>query len=199
VCINSTCWFLTSAQFRSTGHVIRVNDGRLPKVIFYSELKDGTRSRGGQRKCYKDLFKVNTKWCDMVVVRNDLEALALNTVGWQSCYKSALLQFEANRVLTIETKTAARKTGTHRTADSFLCDVCGQPCASRIISSAHRWTHCPWDPSCRRLTPHNYTCCQLHILAEVTRRSADVLQMFGEAHNHDTPNVLCDSGSSKML
>jgi len=116
--------------------VIRVNDVRLPKVIFYSELKDGTRSRGGQRKCHKDLFKVNMKWCDMV--QNDLEALALNTVGWQSCYKSALLQFEANRVLTIETKSAARKTGTHWTADSFLCDVWGQPCASRIISSAHR-------------------------------------------------------------
>jgi len=83
VCINNTCWFLTSAQFRSTGHVLRMNDDRLPKVIFYSKLKDGTRSRGGQRKCYKDLFKVNMKWCDMV--RNDLEALALNRVMLQEC------------------------------------------------------------------------------------------------------------------
>ena len=39
---------LTAAQFRWTGHVIRINDDRLRKVSFYSELKDGTRSHGGQ-------------------------------------------------------------------------------------------------------------------------------------------------------
>ena len=50
----------------ATGHVIRMNDDRLPKVILYSELKDGTRSRGGQRKGYKDLLKANMKRCDMV-------------------------------------------------------------------------------------------------------------------------------------
>jgi len=44
---------LIAAQFRWTGHVIRMNNGRLPKIIFYSELKDGARARGGQRKRYK--------------------------------------------------------------------------------------------------------------------------------------------------
>ena len=44
--------FVTAAQFHWTGHVIRVNDGRLPKVIFYSELRDGTRSRCG--RCLDD-------------------------------------------------------------------------------------------------------------------------------------------------
>jgi len=67
------------SEFRWTGHVIRMNDDRLPKVIFCSEFKDGTHSRGGQRKRYKDPLKANMKRCDMLP--NNLEALALNGTG----------------------------------------------------------------------------------------------------------------------
>ena len=56
-----------------------MNDDKLPKVIFYSEFKDGTHSRVGQRKRYKNPLKANMKWCDMVP--NNLEALALNRTG----------------------------------------------------------------------------------------------------------------------
>ena len=42
--------FLIKAQFRWTGHVIRKDENRLPKTIFYSELANGARSCGGQRK-----------------------------------------------------------------------------------------------------------------------------------------------------
>jgi len=45
---------LVAAQFRWTGHVIRMSNDRLPKITFYSELKDGARSRGDQRMRYKD-------------------------------------------------------------------------------------------------------------------------------------------------
>jgi len=38
---------MIAAQFRWTGHVIRMSNDRLPKIIFYSELKDGARARGG--------------------------------------------------------------------------------------------------------------------------------------------------------
>ena len=50
------------------------------------------------------------KRCDMV--QNNLEALALNMTGWQSRFKSVLLQFKDHSVLTTETKRAARKAGT---------------------------------------------------------------------------------------
>ena len=43
-----------TAQYRWVGHVTRMDDTRLPKIIFYSELEHGTRSRGGQLKRYKD-------------------------------------------------------------------------------------------------------------------------------------------------
>jgi len=51
---------LIAAQFCWTGHVIRTSNDRLPKIIFYSELKDGARARGGQRKRYKDTLNAQT-------------------------------------------------------------------------------------------------------------------------------------------
>jgi len=67
---------LIAAQFRWTGHVIRMNTDRLPKIIFYSELKDGARSRGDQRKRYKDTLKANLKRCSIAPA--DLETQTLH-------------------------------------------------------------------------------------------------------------------------
>jgi len=56
---------LMTAQYRWVGHVTRMDDTRLPKIIFYSELEHGTRSRGGHLKRYKDMLKMNMRVCDM--------------------------------------------------------------------------------------------------------------------------------------
>ena len=66
--------FLLTAQLRWTGHVVRMSDDRLPQIIFYSELQQGTRSCGGQKKPFKDCLKVNLKKCD--IEPNELEDLA---------------------------------------------------------------------------------------------------------------------------
>ena len=44
---------------------LRMDDSRLPKAISCSELEEGTRSRSGQRKRYKDTLKANLKRCDI--------------------------------------------------------------------------------------------------------------------------------------
>ena len=53
--------FLITAQFRWSGHVLRMGDNRLPKAIFCSELEEGARSGGGQRKRYNDTLKANLR------------------------------------------------------------------------------------------------------------------------------------------
>ena len=48
---------LTASQLRWTGHIIRMNDKRFPKAVFYGELATGKRLHGGQWLRYKDEVK----------------------------------------------------------------------------------------------------------------------------------------------
>ena len=52
---------LMRAQLRWVDHVQRMNDNRMPKQIFYSELSSGARNREGQMKRYKDTLKQTLK------------------------------------------------------------------------------------------------------------------------------------------
>ena len=116
--------FLITAQLRWTGKVIRMDDDRLMKTIFYSELEDGTRSRGGQRKRYKDLLKTNKKCCDLPP--NDLAVMAVNRSEWRSCSKNAVQTFEAERgVQTLEAKRSQWKTRHKQTTANHRCNSCG--------------------------------------------------------------------------
>ena len=51
-----------------------MEDNRLPKQVFYSQLEQGTRSHGGQRKRYKDVLKSNLKACRPNIDPHDLES-----------------------------------------------------------------------------------------------------------------------------
>ncbi|XP_049869331.1 uncharacterized protein LOC126369082 [Pectinophora gossypiella] len=52
-------------QLRWCGHVLRMDDSRLPKAVFYSELSSGKRKQGGQYLRYKDVLKRNLVACDI--------------------------------------------------------------------------------------------------------------------------------------
>ena len=71
---------LMTAQYRWVGHVTRMDDTRLPKIIFYSELTHVTRSHGGQLKRYKDMLKVNMRICDMQP--KELEHITSDRWSW---------------------------------------------------------------------------------------------------------------------
>ena len=73
---------LMTAQYRWVGHVTRMDDTCLPKIIFYSELEHGTRSRGGQLKRYKDMLKMNMRVCDMQPKK--LEHITSDRSSWRT-------------------------------------------------------------------------------------------------------------------
>ena len=52
---------ITSNQMRWTGHVVRMDDDRLPKQLLYGELHIGKRPRHKPKKRYKDCIKNNLK------------------------------------------------------------------------------------------------------------------------------------------
>ena len=45
---------LLQMQLRWAGHVTTMEDVRVPKEVFFSELQEGKRDRGAPRKRYKD-------------------------------------------------------------------------------------------------------------------------------------------------
>lgn len=51
---NSVEAIITHAQLPWAGHVRRMDDNRLPKVVIYGELRIGKRKQGGQKiqRCY---------------------------------------------------------------------------------------------------------------------------------------------------
>jgi len=136
------------------------------KAIFCSELEEGTRSRGGQRKRYKDMLKANLKRCD--IAPPAVEELVLDRSVWRSHCKTSVHQFEAGRVRTLETKREQRKTGTYLNAASFPCDVCGvrtflcvedQAMYMHIVALTYQPEFTVIrDPSCRRLSPPRRYC-----------------------------------------
>ena len=48
---------LLQVQLRWAGHVTRMEDVRIPKAVFFSELQEGKRDRGAPRKRYRDQLK----------------------------------------------------------------------------------------------------------------------------------------------
>jgi len=144
---------LMTAQYRWVGQVTRMEDTRLPKITFYSELEHGTRSHGGQLKRYKDMLKTNMRACDLPP--NELEDLTGDRSSWRSSYKKQVSVFERRRILSLQDKRVQRKTGRQLLPDrGFTCDTCSRVCASRIGLISLQRTHLSSrDPSCRRLSP----------------------------------------------
>ena len=134
----SKYWSATDLQL--DGNQGHVDNTRLPKITFYSELEYGTRSHGGQLKRFKDMLKTNMRACDLPP--NELENLTADKSCWQSSFKKQVYDFERRRILSLQDKRVQRKTGRQLSPDcGFSCDTCSRVCASRIGLISHQRTH----------------------------------------------------------
>ena len=82
-------------RLRWVGHVIRMDDDRLPKQLLYGELSTGTRTVGGQLKRYKDCTKKILHACNISPVY--LEPLAKDRQEWRIKSRQGLAHFEEAR------------------------------------------------------------------------------------------------------
>jgi len=73
--------FLLTAQLRWIGHVVKMDNSRLPRMIC-GQLQQGERSRGGQRKQYKDALKANLTMLDINPAH--LESLTGDRTSWRA-------------------------------------------------------------------------------------------------------------------
>ena len=137
---NDTEHHIKRAQLRWSGHLVRIADDRIPKTVFYGELDAGHRTRGGQRKRYKDVLKATLKSCG--IPHNTWETTAIDRTFWRSTCHSGLRDYEEKRCDVLMDKRVRQKViQPSPNIDTFVSHVCGLLCALRIGLHSHNRTH----------------------------------------------------------
>lgn len=123
---------ITTAQLRWTGHIVRMNDNRLPKQLLYGELREGSRNVGGQKLRYKDVIKRHLKRVDCDV--NTWEVTARDRKTWRGVVSSVSEKVERRREEEYNLKSRSR----HGLIQSdIICGRCGRNFVSNAGISSH--------------------------------------------------------------
>lgn len=133
-------------QLRWTGHVVRMPDSRLPKQVLYSQLVEGKRAPGGQKKRFKANIKTNLKKCHIDL--KSWEVMATDRVTWRNTVREGAALFNADLHHAAHDKRRSRKerAATKQvqpklTTTTFPCPHCDGIIGSRIGLYAHLKTH----------------------------------------------------------
>ena len=76
---------LLQGQLRWCGHLVRMKNDRIPRAVFYGQLKEGSRT-GGQKLRFKDTLKSNLKSCNIDI--SNWESYASDRSLWRSYCKN---------------------------------------------------------------------------------------------------------------
>ena len=130
--IHSMTTLLRQRRLRWLGHVRRMEDGRIPKDILYSELAKGKRTAGRPHLRYKDVCKRDLNAID--IDTNSWEDLATDRCGWRQALSAGLEAGERNLQQVAEKNRLRRKRNADRppTNTAFQCLKCSKDCHSRV-------------------------------------------------------------------
>jgi len=132
---------IMKAQLRWAGHVVRMDDSRLPKMVFYCELASGYRKVGRPYKRYKDSLKASLTACN--IPHREWETIATDRSQWRHAVRQGVQNFEDNRLTELEQKRRDRKEKERRPNPSIavVCPTCGRTCASEFGLRSHMRRH----------------------------------------------------------
>ena len=162
---------LMASQLRWTGHIIRVNDSRLPKAVFYGELSKGKRLRGGQRLWYKDVVKRHLKATHITV--DHCETLAQDRQQWRQAIHTVKSHIEEKISQKYQHDHHLRHGFPDASAPIIFCVNCGRGFQSQIglfshqrakhvtnetLHWCHHWTR--WTAKKKKNIPIYYLPCE---------------------------------------
>ena len=122
---------LSQRRLRWIGHVRRMEDGRLPKDVFYGELASGSRPVGRPMLRYKDVCRRDMKSAE---INPDLwEAAAANRSYWRRVVRRSVMRAEAKREqLWRRHDRRERQQATASVvpllSTAYICSSCGGDC-----------------------------------------------------------------------
>nr|VZH94102.1 unnamed protein product [Spirometra erinaceieuropaei] len=136
---------LRQIQLRWSGHLVRMDDERLPKRLFYGDVATGSRRQGGQIRRYKDTLKSSLK-CLQINPTN-WEELALDLPAWRRTVKTGAAIYEANRNAAAKAKREARKSQLRPVSNAAAqplptCPRCQRTFRARIGLVGHLRINC---------------------------------------------------------
>nr|VZI43083.1 unnamed protein product [Spirometra erinaceieuropaei] len=177
-------------QLRWSGHLVRMDDERLPKRFFYGDVATGSRRQGGQIRRYKDTLKSSLK-CLQINPTN-WEELALDRPTWRRTLKTGGVIYEANRIAAAKAKREARKSQLRpRLANQCLKHP---PIPTKLVSTTHTalalsgiaWAYsatCASTTTCGRQPPATP-----HIHSLPTSSSTTITPLEINTHTPHAPN-----------
>ncbi|KAJ7324817.1 hypothetical protein JRQ81_017837, partial [Phrynocephalus forsythii] len=122
--IPSMYTLLKQRRPRWLGHVVRMDDSRIPKDLLYGELMQRKHPRGRQQLQYKDICKRDLKALGMDL--NSWETLTSDRTVWRQDIQHGLHKFEEAFVQQAEEKRQAWKERNSRTGQEkeYICPQC---------------------------------------------------------------------------
>ncbi|BHF69972.1 hypothetical protein SprV_0301301900 [Sparganum proliferum] len=136
---------LRQIQLRWSGHLVRMDDERLPKRLFYGDVTTGSRRQGRPIRRYKDTLKSSLKRLQINPI--NWKELALDRPTWRRTVKTGAAIYEANRIAAAKVKRETRKSqvGPVRNADAQptpTCPRCQRIFRARIGLVGHLRINC---------------------------------------------------------
>ena len=128
---------LKQRRVRRLGHVVRMDNGRIPKDLLYGELVQGKCPTGRPQLRFKDVCKRDLKALN--IDQNNWEATAHKRSAWRQTVQNGLSNFEETCTQQHEEKRLRRKAAAHadRPASDFVCVLFHRDCHSRIGLVSH--------------------------------------------------------------
>nr|VZI51743.1 unnamed protein product [Spirometra erinaceieuropaei] len=159
--------------------MVRMDDERLPKRLFYGDVATSSRRPGGQFRRYKDTLKSCLK--HLQINPTNWEELLLDRPTWRRKVKSGAAIYEANRIAAAKVKREARK--------SQLRPVPLPSSPSSYTSSPASSSSCPIAPTTAALVADTHTSIT-HIYDTTTDTISPISDSRGEDQDFTCPH--CD-------
>nr|VZI46419.1 unnamed protein product [Spirometra erinaceieuropaei] len=136
---------LKQLQLRWSGHLVSMDDERLPKRLFHGDVATGSRRHRGPIRRYKDTLKSSLK-CLQINLTN-WEELALDRPTWRRTVKTGGAIYEANRIAAAKAKREARKSQLRPVSNAAAqplptCPRCQRTFRARIGLVGHLRINC---------------------------------------------------------